>query len=54
MEQLCRGTLGYSVEQFKDKNVTRSDSFLNDLASFMEIEETVTLDMMPKDNCWKT
>ena len=40
----------YTVEQFKDKNVTRADSFLNDLASFMEIEETFTSDMMPKSN----
>jgi len=40
----------YTTEQFQDKNVTRSDSFLNDLASFMEIEETVTSDMMPKSN----
>ena len=40
----------YTVEQFKDKNVTRTDSFLNDLASFMEVEQTVTSDMMPKAN----
>jgi len=40
----------YTVEQFKDKNVTRADSFLKDLASFMEIEETFTSDMMPKSN----
>ena len=38
----------YRVEQLKDE--TRTDSSINDLACFMEIEQTVTSDMMPKAN----
>lgn len=40
----------YTVEQFKDENVTRVNSFFNDFASFMELEETITSDMMPTVN----
>jgi len=42
----------YTIEQFKDKNVTRANKFFNDLASFMKLEETITLEMMPKSNVY--
>eukprot|EP00586_Coscinodiscus_wailesii_P017659 CAMPEP_0172505028 /NCGR_PEP_ID=MMETSP1066-20121228/183069_1 /TAXON_ID=671091 /ORGANISM="Coscinodiscus wailesii, Strain CCMP2513" /LENGTH=274 /DNA_ID=CAMNT_0013281469 /DNA_START=166 /DNA_END=987 /DNA_ORIENTATION=+ len=40
----------YMVEQFKDENLTRTDNFFSDLVSFMDLEETITSDIMPKRN----
>ena len=40
----------YTLEQFKDENVTRVNGFYSDLTSFLELEKPLTSDMLPKSN----